>query len=89
MVGDRVSGMSNRWKDLKCVVVVVVVVVRRRPSVPIEFPRKYISYIALVLFTVRTHDYEACGGLILFSSVARMERSPPFSMYIRYHKIEY
>jgi hypothetical protein len=36
------GNMSNRWKDLKCVVFVVV---RRRPSVPIEFPRKYISYI--------------------------------------------
>jgi len=32
-------------KDLKCVVVVRHRC-RRRPSVPIEFPRKYISYIA-------------------------------------------
>jgi hypothetical protein len=37
--------MSNRWKDLKCVVVVVV---RRRPSVPIEFPRKFISVLCIV-----------------------------------------
>jgi hypothetical protein len=50
--------VSLIWKDLKCVVVVrrrpsssssvIVVVVRRRrrrrPSVPIEFPRKYISF---------------------------------------------
>ena len=46
------------WKDLKCVVVVVVIVVVVvvvvvvivvivvRPSVPTEFPRKYIRYIA-------------------------------------------
>jgi len=31
---------SEESKDLKCVVVVVVVVVR--PSVPIDFPRKFI-----------------------------------------------
>ncbi len=37
-------GTSNRWKDLKCVVVVVRRRRRRRPSVPIEFPRKFIVY---------------------------------------------
>ena len=31
---------SEERKDLKCVVVVIVVIVR--PSVPIEFPRKFI-----------------------------------------------
>ena len=36
------SPKSEERKDLKCVVVVVVVVVDIHPSVPIEFPRKFI-----------------------------------------------
>ena len=44
---QRLAGSINIYniKDLKCVVVRRRRR-RRRPSVPIEFPRKYISYIA-------------------------------------------
>ena len=39
---DKFYCTSILWKDLKCVVVRRRH--RRRPSVPIEFPRKYIIY---------------------------------------------
>jgi hypothetical protein len=50
MYQSEPCGVCLFWKDLKCVVVVVRRRRRcrrrrrRRPSVPIEFPRKYISF---------------------------------------------
>ena len=69
-------------KDLNCVIVIVVR--RRLSSVPIEFPRKCISYIALVLFTVQASRGFAMSRLCSDEDVISTNRT---ILYLLYHGV--